>query len=104
MELGAPGRGRSWEPGTGRRGCWGAPGAGLLPLPPGALWHLVVPGGPTEARGADRGTSGGGSQPVTFKHYGDKPDREVEMNATWGWPPVPWLVPAPQVPAFTVLN
>lgn len=53
MELGALGRGRSWEPGAGRRGCWGSVEAGPLPLWPGGLWHSGVPGGPTETGGRE---------------------------------------------------
>lgn len=51
MEVGALGRGRSW--GRERRGedGWDGMYTGFLPLRPGGLWYLVVPGGPIRAGG-----------------------------------------------------
>jgi hypothetical protein len=48
MEV-ALGRGRTQRPGTGRQRGGGIMDTGFLPLRPGGLWHLVMPGGSTMA-------------------------------------------------------
>lgn len=53
MEVGAPGRAGAGGQEQAGGGFWGHMAVGLLPLWPGGLWHLTVPGGPTEAEGRE---------------------------------------------------